>query len=648
MKQKWIACTVALLGLGMMLQIGASYAVLRAGATFGAEQWFHASTNVGVARSEEQLLADVDAAADAIEADPAATQSARRLETELAMRFGRHTRLTPFWAVVETGRHVTRTSESACTPTIERRIAAGAWTGGPYIGCGATAALTRYRAIHGPGIEGLVLGWVVDDEYLDAVSAVTNNELVVFSGGEQIATSMRDTSGGRPAVPMPPSSIARAPRAPEVLFETVALTPPHYWGFSPGERRDVMHVAAGDPWFAGSHHLASDEPLVMVMSVPVAWMLVGANYSTCAMIGTSIVLLLVMALLVRALITRFTRPLVALSASVEAVASGDLSKTVPELGDEDMREFCRTYNGMLASARELIALRQRRARDAGRSEIARGILHNIGNVLNSVSVSLAMAKEGMDALPLRGVASSSELLEAQRGDLSGFFANDPRGPKLVDYLRRLSPALLAERERIGQEIVRASDGLEHLARIVSANERHASSARESEACSLGSIVETALCIDASALATRGIEVVSELAPVEMVVDRHKVLQIVMNLLANARDALAEAPAPRITVRASSAGADRVVLAVEDNGTGIAAEHLSMLFKQGFTTKAHGHGIGLHESALAAQDMGGSLTCASGGVGKGAVFTLELPRVADEGTSSSASRAASHARLAVAS
>ena len=61
----------------------------------------------------------------------------------------------------------------------------------------------------------------------------------------------------------------------------------------------------------------------------------------------------------------------------------------------------------------------------------------------------------------------------------------------------------------------------------------------------------------------------------------------------------------------------------DNGIGIAKENLKELFRHGFTTKKHGHGFGLHSGALAAKEMGGTLTVHSDGEGKGATFTLEL-------------------------
>ncbi|HEY0094086.1 MAG TPA: ATP-binding protein, partial [Archangium sp.] len=112
----------------------------------------------------------------------------------------------------------------------------------------------------------------------------------------------------------------------------------------------------------------------------------------------------------------------------------------------------------------------------------------------------------------------------------------------------------------------------------------------------------------------------------ILVDRHKLLQILLNLLSNARHALLDSGQrdKQISVRVERSAKERLRIRVTDNGVGILAENLPRIFTQGFTTKKHGHGFGLHISALSAGELGGSLTCASAGPGQGATFTIELP------------------------
>ncbi|WP_272426852.1 sensor histidine kinase [Polyangium jinanense] len=109
-------------------------------------------------------------------------------------------------------------------------------------------------------------------------------------------------------------------------------------------------------------------------------------------------------------------------------------------------------------------------------------------------------------------------------------------------------------------------------------------------------------------------------------DKHKVLQIVLNLLANAKWALdeREGEGKRLAVRLARPAEDRVRIQIIDNGVGIDSALLTKIFQHGFTTRKGGHGFGLHSSALVARAMGGTLAAESEGPGHGATFTLEFP------------------------
>jgi C4-dicarboxylate-specific signal transduction histidine kinase len=142
------------------------------------------------------------------------------------------------------------------------------------------------------------------------------------------------------------------------------------------------------------------------------------------------------------------------------------------------------------------------------------------------------------------------------------------------------------------------------------------------------LVEDALRINATAFDRHHIELIREFAdntPV-VCVDRHKVLQILINLLRNAKHAMDEKPdcIKRLVVRVATTANGKVAIIITDNGIGIPPEHMTKIFNHGFTTKKDGHGFGLHSGANAAKEMGGSLTAKSDGPGQGAEFTLELP------------------------
>jgi C4-dicarboxylate-specific signal transduction histidine kinase len=145
------------------------------------------------------------------------------------------------------------------------------------------------------------------------------------------------------------------------------------------------------------------------------------------------------------------------------------------------------------------------------------------------------------------------------------------------------------------------------------------------------LVEDALRINATSFDRHHIELVREFEKhtPTVCVDRHKVLQILINLLRNAKHAMEPKTegSRRLSIRVAAAGPAAVKITVLDNGIGIPAENMTKIFNHGFTTKKEGHGFGLHSGANAAREMGGSLTARSEGPGKGAEFTLELPTAA---------------------
>jgi signal transduction histidine kinase len=141
------------------------------------------------------------------------------------------------------------------------------------------------------------------------------------------------------------------------------------------------------------------------------------------------------------------------------------------------------------------------------------------------------------------------------------------------------------------------------------------------------LMEDALRMSGGAPASPDIRVERAYAPdlPEFQVEKYKVVQILVNLVRNARHACDDShrPDPLITV-AVSRPAGRIRFSVADNGVGIPPENLTRIFGHGFTTRKHGHGFGLHSAALAAGELGGSLAAHSDGPGRGATFILELP------------------------
>jgi C4-dicarboxylate-specific signal transduction histidine kinase len=348
------------------------------------------------------------------------------------------------------------------------------------------------------------------------------------------------------------------------------------------------------------------------------------HYALLSAIAIGLAMLLVLQrLLGRAVITplaQLTETALRIGASDDDTARIDLER------DDEIGVLASEFDSML---RKLATSRQAlvsAARTAGMSEIATGILHNIGNVLNSVVLSRQLVAETLDRSQLGQLRRVLELLEEQ-DDLAHFLTADPRGQKLLPFLEALTRTLEEERERARDELAGLGEGVEHIRELVASQQALAGRSTVVERISVAEQVERAIEVTASANGSDAKLVVEREVPElpAQLLDRHKLLEILVNLVQNARQSVSEAEVddPHIAVRVAAEGG-RLTIRVADNGRGIAPEHLEQIFAHGFTTRRNGHGFGLHASANSARELGGELSVRSDGPGRGAEFTLSLP------------------------
>jgi len=274
-------------------------------------------------------------------------------------------------------------------------------------------------------------------------------------------------------------------------------------------------------------------------------------------------------------------------------------------------------------SQELVAT----ARRAGMAEVATGVLHNVGNVLNSVNVSTLLITDRLSKSRVSHLAKVSALLNENAENLGLFLTEDPKGKKLPSFITSLAERLSVEQSDLMREAEALSRNIAHIKDIVAVQQNYAKVSGIVESLSPAALVEDALEMNNAAFDRHQVEVTREFEETPPVrVDKHKVLQVLVNIFSNAKYAVSESlrPDKRINVRISANGDRRVRIEVSDNGIGIAPENLARIFAHGFTTKIDGHGFGLHSAALAATETGGSLSAHSDGANRGATFTLELP------------------------
>jgi PAS domain S-box-containing protein len=267
------------------------------------------------------------------------------------------------------------------------------------------------------------------------------------------------------------------------------------------------------------------------------------------------------------------------------------------------------------------------SRLAGMAEVATDVLHNVGNVLNSVNVSCSLTIDRVKTAKISSLAKTAALMTENRNRLSEFFAQDPRGAQIPAYLSALAEHFSHEQSALLQELEQLLKHIEHIKQIVAMQQSYAKVAGVIETINPTQLVDDAIHINGAALTRHDVQLRCEFEPVPMIqTEKHRVLQILVNLIRNAKYALDEAKRPDklLTIKLGKNGGDHIKIQVIDNGVGIPEENLTRIFGHGFTTRRNGHGFGLHSSALAIKELGGSLTAHSDGVGKGATFVLLLP------------------------
>ena len=264
----------------------------------------------------------------------------------------------------------------------------------------------------------------------------------------------------------------------------------------------------------------------------------------------------------------------------------------------------------------------------GKAEIATDVLHNVGNALNSVNVGATLIKNAIKESRLPSLKRASSLLRDNLDHLAKYLTRDERGKLLPSYLIELADVLIAERSEILNELDLLSKHIEHINSVVATQQKYAKVCLVSEDVRLDELVKDVEELLREPIQNVGIQVTHHFEEVpEVHSDRQKLLQVVLNLVKNAIDAIRQNQRSghgRLDICIVRRNAGHALLTISDNGVGIPKANLKKIFSHGFTTKDEGHGFGLHSCANIIKELGGSIHVSSEGWGQGATFAIELP------------------------
>lgn len=291
----------------------------------------------------------------------------------------------------------------------------------------------------------------------------------------------------------------------------------------------------------------------------------------------------------------------------------------------DITERKETENALRLIQQRLVA----NAHTAGMAEIATGVLHNIGNVLNSVNISTEELTMTLKSSKIDGFRRAQEIVDQHEGDLGNFFAHHPKGKLIPGYYQTLAQALMEEHHLLKEEVRELTEKIGIMRDVISTQQSYAKASLYTEDVYITGLVEDALKLQMASLAKNGVKIKRHYVDdPQGSVAKVKLIHVLTNLIKNSREAMSGGKNASkrgvLELFVKQIGPNQMEIRICDNGSGIRPENLQKIFNHGFTTKADGHGFGLHTCANFMTEMGGSLHAESRGEGLGSTFVMRFP------------------------
>jgi signal transduction histidine kinase len=338
-----------------------------------------------------------------------------------------------------------------------------------------------------------------------------------------------------------------------------------------------------------------------------------------------------------------SKPILKLTQAAEIMSRKDLDHRVDIKSKGEVGILASSFNHMADKLRdshhyledkirqrttELEEILDEATQRASMAETTTDVLHNVKNVLNSITVASSIIAEAVSRSEISNLQKVAEIIKKHDKDLGTFLTEDQKGKHIPTFLIELSKTLADEQASTTDKLHSLTENIEHIKGIINMQQSYAKISGTEVSIHIKELIDNALSINKVSLERHGIELVCDFDDDIGIVNinSQKVLQILVNLIRNAKQALVDNENGNkvLTIRTHKQEDDKIRIEVTDNGEGISQENFTKLFTHGFTTKEDGHGFGLHGGSLIAKELGGLLTASSNGEGKGATFILDLP------------------------
>ncbi|KAA3614046.1 MAG: HAMP domain-containing protein [Calditrichaeota bacterium] len=306
----------------------------------------------------------------------------------------------------------------------------------------------------------------------------------------------------------------------------------------------------------------------------------------------------------------------------ELKEANDRSENRAEQLQEEMKERQKAEQEREAMHKELNEV----ARRAGMADVATSVLHNVGNVLNTVNTSISVIGETLERSKITGFFKATDLLKENIGDIEGFILRNPKGKKLLEYYLKLEESLQNEQVILNKNIEKLEGKVSLINDVITAQQTYSNEGLYSEKLALSEVIDNAMKIQKNSMLQHKINLHKfyKTTP-EIKVQKIKLVHILMNLYKNSKEAMFETdPIKRLFRIEVDNDVQYAWIRISDSGPGISEENLGKIFSYGFTTKENGHGFGLHSCANYMTEMGGKMWAEPNRDGAGATFVLQFP------------------------
>ncbi len=368
------------------------------------------------------------------------------------------------------------------------------------------------------------------------------------------------------------------------------------------------------------------DTLLLEVVLPRQILLQGQNTLAFALSTTTFAVLLLFAVLAGLLQHVVIGPLQRLTQHALGIrASGDMLRRSGIDRKDEIGTLAREFDGMVERLAVLQSAQVQQARVGGMAEVARTVLHDVGNALQPVAGNVGVLQQRLGQPHVQDLERVVDMMAAHAQDLGEWLSNDPKGQKVPTFLRALADGMKAEKAAVQQEIAHLGQGLEHIRSLVDRQQTNANSDGAREAVRLPDLLAEAVRMSVIGDAQDRLQPVVEVAADAVVTtEKHRLLAVLINLLRNARHAVQGRTGGSVRVAVTHPVAGSVRISVRDDGVGISNANLTKIFHAGFSTRSGGQGLGLHGCANSITEMGGRLWAESEGEGRGATFHVELP------------------------